>query len=180
MPARRNRRSMARIPAIDLEALNAADRKIYDAIAGPRGGMGGPFAAWFVVPEIAGHVNALVDRLRYASKLDPRIYELITLVIAHEWSAEFVWRAHAKAALKAGVAPEVLAAIERGGVPAFTRTDERVTYDFVHSLATGHNVADELYARAHDCLGTAALVEIVTVAGYYAMNAMISKAFDVK
>src|SRR5665213_3043763 len=69
VPARRNRRSMARIPAIDLEALNAADRKIYDAIAGPRGGMGGPFAAWFVVPEIAGHVNALVDRLRYASKL---------------------------------------------------------------------------------------------------------------
>jgi len=33
--------------------------------------------------------------------------------------------------------------------------------------------------RAAEVLGTAALVEIVTVAGYYAMNAMINKAFDV-
>ena len=170
---------MTRTPAIDAGALNAADRKIYDAIAGPRGGMGGPFAAWFVVPEIAGHVNTLVNRLRYESKLDPRIYELITLIVAHEWSAEFVWRAHAKAALKAGVSAQALDAIERGGAPQFTQADERVTYDFVHSLLTGHKVDDALYARASACLGTTALVEIVTVAGYYSMNAMINKAFDV-
>jgi 4-carboxymuconolactone decarboxylase len=170
---------MARTPEIDAGALNAADRKIYDAIAGPRGGMGGPFAAWFVVPEIAGHVNALVDRLRYGSKLDPRIYELVTLIVAHEWSAEFIWRAHAKAALKAGVTPESVAAIERGGEPSFARADERLTYEFVHTLLTRHEVDDELYARAGQCFGTAALVEIVTVAGYYAMNAMINKAFDV-
>ena len=170
---------MARTPAIDAETLNAADRKIYDAIAGPRGGMGGPFAAWFVVPDIAGHVNALVDRLRYDSKLDPRVYELVTLIVAHEWSAEFIWRAHAKAALKAGVTPEAVAAIEQGGVPSFSQADERVTYEFVHTLLTSHKVNDELYARANACLSTAALVEIVTVAGYYAMNAMINKAFDI-
>ena len=170
---------MARTPAIDAEALSPADRAIYDAIAGPRGGMGGPFAAWFAVPDIAGHVNMLVDRLRYGSKLDPRVYELITLIVAHEWGAEFVWRAHVKAALKAGVSEASIAAIEADGVPAFAQADERVAYEFVHTLLTTHNVGDDLYARASVVLGTAALVEIVTVAGYYAMNAMINKAFDV-
>jgi 4-carboxymuconolactone decarboxylase len=170
---------MARTPEVDVATLNAADRKLYDAIAGPRGGMGGSFSALFVVPEIAGHVNALIDRLRYHSKLDPRVYELITLIVAHEWSAEFIWRAHAKAAVKAGVSPEAVAAIEGGGVPAFAQADERVTYEFVYSLLTGHTVGDDLYARARECLGTPALVEIVAVAGYYSMNAMINKAFDV-
>jgi 4-carboxymuconolactone decarboxylase len=170
---------MTRTPAIDATALSADDRKIYDAIAGPRGGMGGPFAAWFAVPDIAGHVNALVDRLRYGSKLDPRVYELITLVVAHEWSAEFVWRAHVKAALKAGVDEASIAAIEANGTPSFAQPDERLAYEFVHTLLTTHKVNDDLYARAAEVLGTAALVEIVTVAGYYAMNAMINKAFDV-
>ena len=170
---------MARTPAVDPAALDAADRKLYDAIAGPRGGMGGSFSAWFAVPEIAALVNALVDRLRFASKLEPRVYELITLIVAHEWSAEFIWRAHAKAAIKAGVSEETVAAIEHGAVPSFAQPDERVAYEFVHTLLTTHHVDDELYARAAECLGTPALVEIVTVAGYYAMNAMINKAFDV-
>jgi len=141
--------------------------------------MGGPFAAWFAVPDIAGHVNTLVDRLRYGSKLDPRVYELITLIVAHEWSAEFVWRAHVKAALKAGVGEASIAAIEANATPSFAQSDERLAYEFVHTLLTTHKVSDELYARAAEVLGTAALVEIVTVAGYYAMNAMINKAFDV-
>ena len=170
---------MSRTPAIDAATLNADDRKIYDAIAGPRGGMGGPFAVWFAVPDIAGHVNALVDRLRYGSKLDPRVYELIALIVAHEWSAEFVWRAHVKAALKAGVSEASIAAIEAGETPSFAQPDERIAYEFVHTLLTTHEVNDDLYARAAELLGLPALVEIVTVAGYYAMNAMINKAFDV-
>lgn len=170
---------MARVPVIDAATLPPDKRKIYDAIAGPRGGMGGPFAAWFIVPDIAGLVNGLVDRLRYGSKLEPRIYELITLIVAHAWSAEFIWRAHAKAALKAGIAERAIVAIERGETPSFERADETVTYDFMHALLTSHTVDDDLYERANHCLGAAALVEIVTVAGYYAMNAMISKAFDV-
>jgi len=170
---------MARTPVIDVDALEPEDRAIYDAIAGPRGGMGGPFQAWFLEPDIAGLVNSLVNRLRWSSKLDQRVYELITLIVAHEWGAEFVWRAHAKVALKAGVPAAALDAIERGDVPEFGQADERITYEFVHTLLTTHVVDDALYARAKAALGANALVEIVTVAGYYTMNAMINKAFDV-
>lgn len=170
---------MTRVPSIDPSSLNADERSIYDAIAGPRGGVGGPFAAWFAVPQIAGRVNALVDRLRFASALDRRIFELITLVVARDWSAPFIWRAHANLAAKAGIPEPVIAAIESGVPPPFEAADERTAFELVHHLLEERSVPDDLFARARDFFGDAGIVEIVTVAGYYAMNAMISKTFDI-
>jgi 4-carboxymuconolactone decarboxylase len=170
---------VTRTPTIDAANLDAHDRAVYDAIAGPRGGLGGPFAAWFVVPDIAERVNALVDRLRFASKLDPRIFELTALVVAHERKAPFVWGAHTKHAAKAGISEGVIAAIEADALPPFTTDDERAAFEFIRTLMREHHVGDELYARADAIFGAAQLVELVTVAGYYTMNAMINGAFDV-
>jgi 4-carboxymuconolactone decarboxylase len=170
-----------RIPEIVVEQLSPRDRSIYDSIAGPRGRMGGAFAAWLQVPDIAERVNDLINRLRYASRLDPRIYELITLIVARAWSADFIWRAHAQAAIKAGISAETVRAIEVGEVPAFIVADERAAYDLMRVLIDSpHLVEDNDYEHARRHFDQRAIVEMVTVAGYYSMNAMMCKAFAVE
>ncbi len=58
--------------------------------------------------------------------------------------------------------------------------DERTTYDLMLALLSdAHVVDDALFERVRVQFGRAAVVEMVTVAGYYTMNAMICKTFTV-
>jgi 4-carboxymuconolactone decarboxylase len=171
---------MSRVPPIDSAALSPEDRRIFDAIRGRRNGVGGPFAAWFVIPEIADCVNQLVERLRFDSELDKRVYELITLVVAAEWAAAFIWEGHEKAALAAGVNPAAVEALAKREVPAFERDDERLAYELTQALQKEHTFSEELFERGRALFGMRGLVELVAVVGYYTMNAMAVRAFDIQ
>src|SRR5579871_1901093 len=97
--------SMSRLPALTPDQLSLEQKRLHDAIAGPRGGsVGGPFAVWLRVPRIAEAANRMGNSLRLEGKLERRLFELAILVIARHWSAQYEWFVHEKAALDAGLA----------------------------------------------------------------------------
>ena len=171
---------MSRLPELDIDEMDPAQRRVHDEIvAGPRGGVAGPLAAWLHSPELADRAQRLGEFARFNSSLPPRLSELAILVTARHWRAQYEWFAHEPIALKAGVDPDIVAAIREGRRPAFAARDEEAVYALATSLHETHAVDAETYRTAVDRLGEMAVVDLVGVLGYYVLVAMTLNAFEV-
>ena len=95
---------MSRVAELADEQMSPDQKRIRDEIAGPRGGHArGPFAIWLRHPALADAANRLGNVLRQKSRLEPRAFELMVLVIARHWSAQYEWHVHEAAARAAGL-----------------------------------------------------------------------------
>ena len=170
---------MARVPDVPFEQLSAEQQRVYREIAGARSGtVRGPFALWIRNPEIADRASQFGNLLRLHGKLDKRLFELMVLVIARHWSAQYEWFTHEKAALKAGISAENVEAIRSGQTPRFERADEHLVYDTITELNRTRALSQQCYDRALAALGLDLLIELVAAAGFYTMVAMTLNAFD--
>ena len=140
--------------------------------------MGGPFALWMRLPQVAEAANAFGNALRLDGKLDRRVFELVVLIIARHWSAQYEWYVHEPAALRAGLAPEIAAAIRDGREPAFDQDDERVASALTQELLQTRTVSQATYDRTLDVFGLELFIELVTVIGFYTTAAMMINTFD--
>jgi len=172
---------MSRLRKRRRDELDEAGRVLFDRVVervGERvvdgdGGLHGPFNAFVTAP----HVGAWA-RL-FETTLDRRVVEVAILTAAAHWRAEFAWFAHAQRATEAGVAADVIGAIEHFEVPAFIRDDERVAHAISSQLASTGRVDDEIFAEAIAHFGDIGMIEIVALSGYYALISYVLNAFDV-
>lgn len=171
---------MSKLLPPDPSNMSDHQRRVYDAImSGPRGRVRGPLAVWLHRPGLAEHAQALGQYCRYDSSLDPALSELAILTMAALWRAEFEWWAHYPIAIKAGIDPEAAESIRRGDRPQFSRPEEAVVYEFVHTLVQDRGVPDALYEHALDVLGQDRVVDLVGLAGYYTLISMTLNVFDI-
>jgi 4-carboxymuconolactone decarboxylase len=167
-----------RVEDLKPEHLTAEQKAIHDRIAGTRGGVvRGPFAIWLRQPAIADAADRLGTTLRQGS-LDKRLFELMVLVVARHWSAQYEWHAHAKQALAAGLAADVVEAIRQRREPGFARDDERLIYDVVTEMNEARTLSQATYDRALAALGLDKTIELVTAIGFYTMVAIMLNGFD--
>ena len=170
---------MSRVPDLSLEGLTPEQKRIYSEIAGTRGGVvRGPFAIWLRTPAVAERANQFGNALRLDGRLDRRLFELMVLIVARHWSAQYEWFAHEQAALQAGLSPEVVEAIRDRRLPGLPRDDERLVYEIITELTETRTLSQPSYDRAVALLGLDLLVELITAAGFYTMVAMTLNAFD--
>jgi len=170
---------MARVPHLSPDELTPEQKRIHDAIAGARGGaVGGPFAIWLRLPEIADKANQFGNVLRSHGTLDRRLFELMILVVARQWSAQYAWFVHERAARQAGVSDAVIEAIRARRTPPFARDDERLVYDIVTELSTTKTLAQASYDGLVSSLRLERTIELMTATGFYTMVAMMLNAFD--
>lgn len=170
---------MARVPALDPACMTDEERTVFTDIAGPRGGVvGGPFAIWMRNTALASAANRLGNQLRVSGTLDKRLFELMVLITARRWSAQYEWFAHEQAALDNGLAPDIVEAVRNGTDPAFARDDERLVHDLTTELLERRALSDDTYRRALDMFGLDLMIEIVADLGFYTMVAITLVAFD--
>lgn len=175
-----------RFPILQPDALNAEQKKLLDALlAGPRGGgdaspeavqkmlRGGPFNAWMRSPDLGNRLQNVGAYIRYKTSLPLRLNEFAILIIGRQWRSQVEWAAHAPLAIKAGLAPQIVADLKTNTRPANMPPEEAVVYDFVTELTTKHAVSDETYDRAKRLLGEQQVVDLTAVAGGYVTIAMI-------
>ncbi len=173
-------RRMPRLDDLDPHALTPEQRRVYDHIAAQHTGhVRGPWAVGLRIPELAEHSHALYERFSPNTKLGKRLFELMVLTVAREWSSQFEWHTHEKYAREFGISDAVIEAIFTGGVPQFEAADEQLVYDVVTELLRSKTLSAETYARAHGFFGDELMVELVASAGLYTMVAMMLNAFDV-
>ena len=175
------KRSAPRLPLIEEQRMNGAQRALMEAIrSGPRGksiSPRGPFAVWLHAPEFGQLAQALGGHCRYKTAVSPRLSEFAILCTARLWRAQYEWFAHAPIAERSGVKPKTIQDLRAGRVPKSAPKDERAIYDFIQEYYKTKRVSDRTYKRVHAFLGNAATVELVGILGYYAMISMTLNVF---
>ena len=163
-----------RLPPLAESAMNDAQKKAAaELIAGPRGGVKGPFVPLMRSPDLMDRIGKVGEYLRFRSALPQRLNEFATLVVSRRWSQQFEWAIHYVAAEKAGVPREVLDALAQGTRPTGMQEDEALAYDFYMELDRTGGVSDATYARALALLGEPGVVELASLTGYFTLMAMI-------
>ena len=136
-------------------------------------GLGGPYSPLLRSPVLGQRMFDLLYYLRWNSSVPLRLNEFAILIIGRQWRSQVEWFAHGPLAIKAGLAPEIVAALKAQKRPDNMKPDEAVVYDFVTELTTTHQVSDATFARAKQILGEQQVVDLTTVAGTYITVAML-------
>jgi len=163
-----------RMPPIPADKLTDVQKKaMEDIIAGPRGTFVGPFVPLLRSPDLMSRVQKVGEYLRYNTKLGANISEFVILIAARQWTQQFEWDSHDALALKAGVKPEILAAVAEGRRPVGMTADEETAYDFCIELHHNRCVSDASYARVANRFGEQGVIDIVALCGYYTLLGMV-------
>lgn len=163
-----------RLPRITPEKMTEAQKKVAAEIAaGPRGELRGPFIALLRSPGLASPIQKVGEYLRYRCPLDRRIAEMATLIAARHWTQQYEWNSHYTHAMNAGLKPVVADAIAEGRRPTDMAQDEEIVHDMLMEALHNQSVCDATYARAIAEFGEQCVIDILAIAGYYAMLAMI-------
>jgi 4-carboxymuconolactone decarboxylase len=163
-----------RMPRIAPENMTDAQRKAAEELAsGPRGEVRGPFNVLLRSPELMSPLQKVGEYLRFRCQLDRRIAEMATLMAARHWTQLYEWNAHRPLALKAGLKAEIAAAIAEGRRPVGMAQDEEIVYDLLTEALQNKSVSDATYERALTQFGEQNLVDLLAIAGYYALLAML-------
>src|SRR4029079_15397669 len=171
---------MSRVPPLDVAALSAEQKRVYDQIAGKRKTVRGPFPIWLRNPKLAEHANNFGAALRDHSAIGRRIFELAVITVCRAWSVQYAWSSHAPQAELAGIAPEIVAAIRENRTPDFKKADESVAYKVATEIMATKELSKPSYDKAIAQFGEQGTVELISTIGYYAMVGIFLKSFDVR
>jgi 4-carboxymuconolactone decarboxylase len=171
---------MSRMPPLAVEALTPEQKRVYDQIAGKRMTVRGLFPMWLRNPKLAEHANQFGVALRDDSTIGRRIFELCVITVCRAWSVQYAWSSHAPQAEKAGVAPEIVKAIQENRTPEFRKADERMAYEVATEIMATKALSQASYNKAVMQFGEQGMVELISTIGYYAMVGIFLKSFDVR
>lgn len=163
-----------RMPAIPDAKMTAAQKQAAaELIAGPRGDVRGPFVALLRSPEFMRRVQKVGEYIRFQCPLEKRINEFAAIIAARHWAQQFEWWAHYRQALQAGLKRDIADAIGEGRRPAGMAEDEEIAYDLLTEVLNNKGASDATYARAVAKFGEQGIIDLLGVAGYYALLAMV-------
>ena len=158
---------MALIPYADEDPQDDRVREIVARLPEPRINL---FSMLANAPALVGPTLRLGQAILTASDLDVTIRELAILHTARLTRTEYEWAQHAEIARLAGISAERKAAVESGTISEehFSRA-ELLALTLVGELLEDGTPSAELVVEVEAALGRSQLIELVLVAGYYAM-----------
>jgi 4-carboxymuconolactone decarboxylase len=162
-----------RFPQLSMEQLTDAQKPLGEEIMKISSvGLGGPYNPMLRSPVFGQRMFDLLHYLRWETSVPLKLNEFAILIIGRQWRSQVEWYAHAPLAIKAGLAPGIVAELKANKRPANMRPEEAAVYDFVTELTTKHAVSDETFTRAKELLGEQQVVDLTAVAGTYIAVAM--------
>lgn len=182
--------SLARLPQVQREDLDAEGRAAFDTYVSPgtgyETGLRGPVGMWMHSPALAQAVFDVRQRVRYGTAKDQRLTELIILSTAREISNQYEWSAHEPLAQAAGLEQAIIELIKyredldpTPAIDGFGETEQTLV-QFTRELVSNDKVSATTFAKAIELFGEEGIVDIVGLIGYYNFVAMTLKAFDVQ
>jgi nitroreductase/alkylhydroperoxidase family enzyme len=183
--------SKPRLVPLRPDQLDEAQRRLYDAVlASPRGQGGarrfiqredgtltGPFDAWLRSPVLGEHLERVGMALRTDTVMPAAARETAVLVVARAWGADFEWWVHGLVARREGVPEAAIEAIGRGRRPHFEDAACQAAHDVAHELVAHRRLDPLTLERAREALGERALVEVITLVGFYQLVSGILESF---
>jgi nitroreductase/alkylhydroperoxidase family enzyme len=184
--------SKRRLEPLRPDQLDAEQRRLYDAVlASPRGqggarrmvrrddgSLAGPFDAWLRTPALGAHLERVGMALRTDTVLPAAAREIAVLVVAKAWSADFEWWVHGLVARGEGVPEDAIDAIGHGRRPILEDAASQAAHDVACELVARRRIDDATFERSREALGERALVEVVTLVGFYQLVSGLLESFQ--
>jgi len=163
-----------RFPQLQLEQLTPEQRPLGEQIVKVSSvGLGGPYNPLLRSPVLGQRMFDLLYYLRWNTSVPLRLNEFAILIVGRHWRSQVEWFAHAPIAIKAGLAPEVVADLKANKRPANMKPDEEIVHDFVTELIGKKAVSDATYKRARASMSEQQVVDLTMVTGTYVSLAML-------
>ena len=156
-----------------VESLQKPPRNNTTALQNP------PFRVYMRSPELATKLEAMSDYVRWGTGQPPRLTELAIMITARNWSSQWIWRGHYRAAVRGGLDASVGADIAAGKRPTKMKEDETILYNYATEMYRDKAVSDATFAAAVKTFGEKGLIDLVATMGYYdtvAMTLITAKA----
>ncbi|MCY3827860.1 MAG: carboxymuconolactone decarboxylase family protein [Rhodospirillaceae bacterium] len=161
------------------DTLDARQQALHDRIAsGPRGRVAGPLALWLHSPELCERAQALGEHLRFNNVLPKALSEMTILIVSAHHRCDYEWHVHAQIAEREGLPADTIAAVKAGRKPDGLPEDADALYDFATGLLRDNAVSDAAYRGVAEHFGTAGVVELAALIGYYQIGAHTLNAVD--
>ena len=170
----------ARYQEVDPARLDPEARRVFDAIAGPRGHVPAPHQILMAHPMLAELLGRVGEEIRFHGRLPADARELAILTVARTASARYEWVMHEPIARRAGVTDAALQTILTTGPLDDLSERDRIVVAVARAVLSGGpvHVDNELFTAAEATLGRATLVELIVLCGYYLTLAMALSAFE--
>ena len=184
-----------RLVPLHFEDLDDAQRALWESIVGSARGsdprvvradhLGGPFDAWLRSPEMGLRAARLGEVLRFSSRLSPLVRETAIMATGAHFRSEFEFWIHSQIAVSEGRTGATVEAIASGQVdPEVAGAEIAIVNETARTMLADGALGDDLYARALLVLGEAglgetAVMEVVSLVGYYTMVSLTLNVFEV-
>jgi 4-carboxymuconolactone decarboxylase len=163
-----------RMPMLAENKMTAQQKEAAaELAAGPRGEVKGPFVSLLRSPEFMRRVQKVGEYIRFICPIDKRLNEFAAIIAARHWNQQFEWWAHHRQAIEAGLDRKIADAVGEGRRPTGMAEDEEIVYDLLTEVLHNKGASEETYRRAVGKFGEQGLIDIIGIAGYYALLAMV-------
>jgi 4-carboxymuconolactone decarboxylase len=142
-------------------------------LGGQRGSMQGPYNVLLRSPEVGQLAQQFGAHTRFHSSLPLALNELAILLVARDWTAQFVWWAHRRIAEEAGLSPALIQAIATGQpVPEDLDPEVKSIHGFCSELLRHKKVKDATYANVVAHFDERGVVDVMATMSYYTLVCM--------
>ena len=145
---------------------------VENVMSGQRGSMQGPYNVLLRSPELGNLAQQFGAHTRYNSSLPLLLNELAILLVARFWSSQFVWWAHKRIALDAGLDAALVDSIAAGKLAPPLPADVAAVYGFCSELLQTRRVGDAAYSALLAQFGEAGVVDVMGTMSYYTLVSM--------
>lgn len=170
-----------RLPLPQRDSLDAARQMAFDRSVngGSLAGLRGPGGLHLYRPT--GPLFSQINKqLRFESGIGANLREVAILITAREASNQFEWTMHEPAALKEGVAQDVIDLIKYRRPVSGIAEEYALVIRLGRAIFADRNVPSDLFAAARAQFGDQRLVNLVLLMGNYAATAALLTAFDMQ
>jgi 4-carboxymuconolactone decarboxylase len=165
---------VALIPYADEDQRDERVREVLARLPEPRINL---FTMLANAPALVGPTLRLGEAILTKSDLDFVLRELAILHTARLTGTEYEWVQHQEIARLVGIGEDKIRAVERGEITdAVFERRELLALALVGHLLEDGVPPPELVKEVHSELGRAQLIELLIVAGYYAMLGGVMRA----
>jgi 4-carboxymuconolactone decarboxylase len=165
-----------RFAPLTWETMNPEQLAMAESVmTGKRASMQGPYNVLMRSPALGNLAQQFGEHTRFNSSLPLALNELVILLVARFWTSQFVWWAHKRIALDAGLDASVVDAIAGGYTPHSLATlpgEVAAVYGFAHELLQKKQVSDSVYAALARHYGERGVVDVMGTISYYSLVSM--------
>ncbi len=162
-----------RFKPLTWETMTPAQLQMANSVmSGQRGSMQGPYNVLLRSPELGNLAQQFGSHTRFNSSLPLALNELAILLVARFWTCQFVWHAHQRIALDAGLDGSLVEAVSKGQTPHGLSGELAAVHGFCHELLQTRQVSDARFAAMKETFGEAGVVDLMGTMSYYTLVCM--------